>query len=141
MNSVVQCLANTEPLTKYFLYDVYQHRINTKNKYGTRGRMAVAYAKLISEMYLGSERYISPWYVKKVLAFKARQFAGFAQHDSQEMLSVLLETMHEDVNKVSEKPYVEYKDSMGRPDHEISEEYWSGFKRREKSIFVDLFYG
>jgi len=23
MNSVLQCLANTEPLTKYFLYDVY----------------------------------------------------------------------------------------------------------------------
>lgn len=26
-------------------------------------------------------------------------------------------------------------------DHEVSEEYWEGFKRREKSIFVDLFYG
>jgi len=57
------------------------------------------------------------------------------------MLSVLLETMHEDVNQVSKKPYVEYKDSDNRSDKEISDEYWSGFKRREKSIFVDLFYG
>jgi len=40
------------------------------------------------------------------------------------MLSVLLETMHEDVNEVSKKPYVEYKDGNGRSDHEISEEYW-----------------
>ena len=31
MNSVVQCLANTEPLTKYFLFDVYQYHINQKN--------------------------------------------------------------------------------------------------------------
>ena len=23
MNSVLQCLANTEPLTKYFLFDIY----------------------------------------------------------------------------------------------------------------------
>ena len=29
MNSVLQCLANTEPLTKYFLYGVYEFHINT----------------------------------------------------------------------------------------------------------------
>lgn len=72
---------------------------------------------------------------------KARQFAGFAQHDSQEMLSVLLETLHEDVNSVSKKPYVEYKDSNDRSDAEVSLEYWQGFRQREQSIFVDLFYG
>lgn len=57
------------------------------------------------------------------------------------MLSVLLETMHEDVNEISKKPYVEYKDSDDRTDEEISKEFWDGFRRREKSIFVDLFYG
>ena len=76
-----------------------------------------------------------------MVARKAIQFAGFAQHDSQEMLSVLLETLHEDVNAISKKPYVEYKDSAGRSDQEISEEFWEGFSKREKSIFVDLFYG
>mmetsp|Transcript_1310 Transcript_1310/g.1668 ORF Transcript_1310/g.1668 Transcript_1310/m.1668 type:complete len:234 (-) Transcript_1310:929-1630(-) len=72
---------------------------------------------------------------------KATQFSGFSQHDSQEMLSFLLELLHEDVNKVSRKPYVEYKDSNGRQDEEISQEFWEGFQKREKSIFVDLFYG
>jgi len=57
------------------------------------------------------------------------------------MLSVLLETMHEDVNSVMKKPYVEYNDSCNRSDEEISKEYWRGFLRREKSLFVDLFYG
>ena len=57
------------------------------------------------------------------------------------MLSVLLETLHEDVNAVSKKPYVEYKDSGNRSDYEISQEYWQGFLQREQSIFVDLFYG
>jgi len=57
------------------------------------------------------------------------------------MLSVLLETMHEDVNEITKKPYVEYKDSNDRTDEEISKEFWDGFKRREKSIFVDIFYG
>ncbi len=53
----------------------------------------------------------------------------------------MLETMHEDVNEITKKPYVEYKDSNDRTDEEISKEFWDGFKRREKSIFVDIFYG
>jgi ubiquitin C-terminal hydrolase len=57
------------------------------------------------------------------------------------MLSVLLETLHEDVNAISKKPYVEYKDSNNRSDAEISQEFWEGFQKREQSIFVDLFYG
>lgn len=42
------------------------------------------------------------------------------------MLSVLLETMHEDVNKVTRKPYVEMKDSNNRPDEEVAAEFWAG---------------
>ena len=57
------------------------------------------------------------------------------------MLSFLLETLHEDLNDVTKKPYVEHKDSDGRKDEEVSKEYWEGFLRREKSIFIDLFYG
>lgn len=57
------------------------------------------------------------------------------------MLSVLLETLHEDVNRVSKKPYVEYKDSNNRSDAEVSLEYWQGFRQREQSLFIDLFYG
>ena len=78
MNSVLQCLANTEPLTKYFLFDVYQFHLNRKNIYGTKGRLAIAFADLINEMYLGTSRYVAPWDVKRVVAYKATQFAGFA---------------------------------------------------------------
>jgi ubiquitin C-terminal hydrolase len=82
--------------------------------------LAIAFASLVQELFLGSQHYVAPWDVKQVVARKAVQFAGFAQHDSQEMLSVLLETLHEDVNMVSKKPYVEYKDSNNRSDAEIS---------------------
>ncbi len=57
------------------------------------------------------------------------------------MLSFLLETLHEDLNSITKKPYVEYKEDETRTDKEISEEYWEGFRMREKSIFIDLFYG
>jgi ubiquitin C-terminal hydrolase len=92
-------------------------------------------------MYSSESPYVDPWDVKSWVARKAVQFQGFAQHDSQEMLSVLLETMHEDCNAVSKKPYIESKDSAGRPDDVIAAEFWAGFKERDRSIFIDLFYG
>jgi len=57
------------------------------------------------------------------------------------MLSVLLETMHEDLNSVSKKPYIEMKDSDGRTDQVVAAEFWDALKQRDNSIFVKLFYG
>ncbi len=37
----------------------------------------------------------------------APQFVGYAQHDSQELLAFLLDGLHEDLNLVKEKPYVD----------------------------------
>lgn len=49
--------------------------------------------------------------------------------------------MHEDVNSVSKKPYIEHKDGAGKDDAVLAAEFWEGFKERDKSIFIDLFYG
>ena len=141
MNSVLQCLANTDPLVKFFLFEVYWQHLNRKNSLGTRGRLAEAFADLVQDLWLGKSRYVAPWDVKNCVARKAVQFQGFAQHDSQEMLSVLLETMHEDTNAVSKKPYIEMKDSDGRPDEVVAKEFWDALQMRDNSIFVKLFYG
>ena len=53
----------------------------------------------------------------------------------------MLETMHEDTNAVTKKPYVEMKDSNGRPDAIVAQEFWDALKQRDNSIFVKLFYG
>ena len=54
---------------------------------------------------------------------------------------MLLETMHEDLNSVSKKPYIEMKDSDGRTDQVVAAEFWDALKQRDNSIFVKLFYG
>jgi hypothetical protein len=33
-------------------------------------------------MFAGNSKNLAPWEIKKVVAMKANQFAGFAQHDS-----------------------------------------------------------
>lgn len=53
---------------------------------------------------------------QNLVAQKQTQFAGYAQHDAQEFMAFLLDGLHEDVNRVRRKPYVESKDSNGRPD-------------------------
>lgn len=71
MSSVIQGLANTEPLVKFFLYEIYLSKINEKNTYGTRGRLALAFGELIQDMYLGKQKYVAPWDVKQWVARKA----------------------------------------------------------------------
>lgn len=78
MNSVLQGLANTEPLVKFFLFETYQRHINPKNTYGTRGNLAKAFAELLYDMYAGESSYVDPWDVKSWVARKAVQFQGFA---------------------------------------------------------------
>ena len=39
--------------------------------YGTRGKLAVAFAELVQELFLGNNRYVAPWEVKRVVAMKA----------------------------------------------------------------------
>lgn len=74
MNSVLQCLSNTEPVAKYFLLDLYINHINRRNNLGTGGRLACAFSELINDLYLGESGYVAPWDVKNVIGRKAIQF-------------------------------------------------------------------
>ena len=51
----------------------------------------------------------------------APRFSGFQQHDSQELLSFLLDGLHEDLNRVKNKPYIEAKDDDSRNDEASTE--------------------
>lgn len=50
----------------------------------------------------------------------APRFNGYSQQDSQELLSFLLDGLHEDLNRIHNKPYIEEKEANGRPDSIVS---------------------
>lgn len=54
--------------------------------------------------------------VQAIVASKASQFTGYAQHDAQEFMAFLLDGLHEDLNRIQNKPYTETVDSDGRLD-------------------------
>lgn len=55
MNSSLQCLSNTYELTKFFLDQRFKSidNLENKNPLGTGGRLVLAYAKLMNEMWNG----------------------------------------------------------------------------------------
>ncbi|XP_016796582.1 ubiquitin carboxyl-terminal hydrolase 4 isoform X4 [Pan paniscus] len=116
MNSALQCLSNTAPLTDYFLKDEYEAEINRDNPLGMKGEIAEAYAELIKQMWSGRDAHVAPRMFKTQVGRFAPQFSGYQQQDSQELLAFLLDGLHEDLNRVKKKPYLELKDANGRPD-------------------------
>ncbi|XP_007425865.1 ubiquitin carboxyl-terminal hydrolase 4 [Python bivittatus] len=141
MNSALQCLSNTPPLTDYFLEDKYEAEINQDNPLGMRGEIAEAYAELIKQMWSGGNSHVAPRMFKTQVGRFAPQFSGYQQQDSQELLAFLLDGLHEDLNRVKKKPYLELKDANGRPDSVVAKESWENHQLRNDSIIVDIFHG
>lgn len=145
INSSLQCLSNTIPLTDYFLGYDYRKEINNDNFLGTGGKLATAYADLMKDMWLKQastgNRIVQPASFKRSLSKFAPQFGGNRQHDAQELLSYLLDGIHEDLNRVKKRPYVEDKDCDGHNDEVDAQEAWANYLRRNKSLVVDLFQG
>ncbi|XP_064374650.1 ubiquitin carboxyl-terminal hydrolase 4 isoform X2 [Dromaius novaehollandiae] len=141
MNSALQCLSNTPPLTDYFLEDRYEAEINQDNPLGMRGEIAEAYAELIKQIWSGRQSHVAPRIFKTQVGRFAPQFSGYQQQDSQELLAFLLDGLHEDLNRVKKKPYLELKDANGRPDLVVAKEAWENHRLRNDSIIVDIFHG
>lgn len=140
MNSAIQCLVHTPPLVEYFLKD-YTEEINTENPLGMHGELAIAFGELLRKLWSSGRTSIAPRLFKGKLARFAPQFSGYNQHDSQELLAFLLDGLHEDLNRVKQKPYIETKDSDGRPDEEVAEECWKNHMARNDSLIVDVCQG
>lgn len=140
MNSALQCLVHTPKLVEYFLED-YSREINRQNPLGMDGELALAFGELLRKLWAPGKTPVAPRAFKAKLARFAPQFSGYNQHDSQELLAFLLDGLHEDLNRVKHKPYIESKDADGRPDEEVAEEYWENHLARNDSIIVDLCQG
>ena len=142
MNSALQCLSNCYELTKYFLLDYYINDINPDNKLGSGGQVTTIYRKLLEDLWNSEEDYINPSYFKRIFVHFVHKFSGYAQQDSNEFLIYLLDKIHEDLNTITVKPYIEMEEKkQDQTDEEVSKIWWEKHLKRENSIIVDLFHG
>ena len=80
---------------------------------------------------------ISPIAFRAKLTKFAPQFQGYAQQDGQELLAFLLDGLHEDLNRILDKPYLEDKETPGRSDAQMATEAWASYRKRNDSVIVD----
>ncbi|KAH7819864.1 putative ubiquitin specific peptidase 11 [Monocercomonoides exilis] len=140
MNSALQCLSHALPLTNFFLSFRFVKDININNKLGCDGKMAAVYAAWLRAMWSGDYAVVNPGRVKSVVSHFSHQFSGYSQQDSQEFLTFLLDGLHEDLNRIKDKPYVENVEAT-EDDVASSLEAERRFKLRNDSAIVDLLYG
>ncbi|KAF9901611.1 ubiquitin-specific protease doa4 [Linnemannia zychae] len=150
MNSVIQCLIATPPLTRFFMDGSFKRFINVRNPLGSQGRLADAFSTLIRSMWSGQSLVVSPTGFRNEIAGFAPQFKGSEQHDSQEFLSFLLDGLHEDL-KLTPRLLPPGTDDEGSeadearmealPEIEASEIAWQRYLRRDNSIIVNIFQG
>jgi len=58
-----------------------------------------------------------------------------------QLLAFLLDGIHEDLNRIKKKPYIEDPDFDGSHDERDAIEAWKNYLRRDKSLIVDIFQG
>ena len=137
MNGIVQCLNHIELLTQYFLQDKYSKELNRSNPLGSGGNVTLAYASLLKKMWSGEYCILAPRSLKQTVAGFAPQFDNSYQHDSQEFCQFLMDGLHEDLNRVKTKPYVEELEGFGMEDEVAAIESWRKHLLRHDSIVVD----
>ncbi|KCV71712.1 hypothetical protein H696_01135 [Fonticula alba] len=92
-------------------------------------------------MWLKDGGSVSPRDFKSFVGRCWFQFAGYDQHDSQEFLQYLLDGLHEDLNRIENKPFVENPSYTGQPDEELAAAFLEAYEKRNKSAIMDLFQG
>eukprot|EP00698_Gefionella_okellyi_P005035 TRINITY_DN1462_c0_g1_i1.p1 TRINITY_DN1462_c0_g1~~TRINITY_DN1462_c0_g1_i1.p1 ORF type:complete len:1032 (-),score=235.43 TRINITY_DN1462_c0_g1_i1:78-2807(-) len=141
MAAALQCVGNTPGLLDQFLSDAYISDINTTNTFGHKGEIATQFASLMKALWAGNAKYLIPRDFRRAFTMACKAFAGYQQHDSHDFLYNLLDALHEDLNRVPKKPYVENVDATPNTLIESGQEQWKRCLLRDNSIVRDAFAG
>lgn len=151
MNSALQCLVHVPEINYYFFYSLFMRELNKSNPLGYNGNMAEAFGSLLHKLFndpLGAHQSsISPREFKYTIGHFSSMFQGYQQQDSQEFLSWLLDSLHEDLNRIYDKPYLEKPELKDEEVDDmnaikrLADISWDQFKKRNDSTIIDLFSG
>ena len=124
---------------------VWRSEINADNPLGMSGKVAEQFGALMGELWSNrSGSSVSPTDFKRMIGKFRPMFLGWSQQDSQELLAFLLDGLHEDLNRIKQKPSYETPDFHTGTDAEMvahANKSWAQYKTRNDSVIVDLFQG
>ena len=116
---------------------------SSSRKYSYGNGDSMHYSNNTTSSYGGGGSDVTyPRSFKTTLGKHASRFVGYDQHDSQELAIYLLDALHEDMNRIRKKPYVE-KPEQGEDESDVdaAAKAWSAHKQREDSAIQENFMG
>lgn len=137
LNAAIQCLSNTQPLTELFVSKRYLEEINIIKK---EAMVCREYARLTEALW-EDQCIVKPESFKKTIGLFEPKFNNYLQHDSQEILSILINLLHTGLSyKVKINP-------TGIPRNKLDEmqmesiKIWMNYFKNEYSRILDIFFG
>ena len=137
MNAALQCLSSIQPLTEYFLSNVHEDEQNPK----FNGEVSTAYSELMRAQWQNDYESIQPVYLCTLMWEIAPQFDAGHQHDSQEFLAYVLDSLHEELNRCTEDGCMKITENPGEQDEKQAADAWNESLFYNSSVIVDLFQG
>mmetsp|Transcript_21094 Transcript_21094/g.49508 ORF Transcript_21094/g.49508 Transcript_21094/m.49508 type:complete len:1049 (+) Transcript_21094:170-3316(+) len=135
MNSILQCLAHSVPLSEFYLDEEFP----SSNPGGRWSEISTKFAGLIRRMWYGTEGVADTAPFKNALDGVTDNFHSNDQHDAHECFVCIFSALHEDSNRVQTKPFVErciQRD--GETDVAASLRAWFTHFQREDSTIGNL---
>ena len=148
MNSMIQALSATTPLSILFLDDSFRGLVQQDNWKGSKSRLLPEfYSNLVRSLWKGDVNYIKPSTFRKYCGTLSDQFAGNEQQDAKEFFDVIIDALHEDLNLNWRKPPLKdlttaeeaHRERM--PKHVVAKLEWNRYTHREHSFITNLFAG
>ncbi len=100
MNSILQSLSFTSLLTNYLFSNEYTKDMMMKNESMSKGIIGNEYLNLLYLLCSGQYVAITPAPFKQVIGHIQRVYLQNQQQDAHEFLIVLLDYLHQDLNRV-----------------------------------------
>lgn len=146
LNSSIQALSNTLPLTHYILSDKWKEDVSDTNKKRHEYYILSNYIRLLVEVWKEKpnndlsikQGMLVPRTFKSNLEVFVKKYVGYDQHDAHECITYILEYIHKAMSR-------EIK--MNLIDGDYPEELidgvsrWKGLFEKDYSFIIELFYG
>ena len=136
MNPTLQCLSNTDKLTKYFLNEFkYDKDDDTK-------KISYQYYDLLQHLWdiFSDKKEYAPNNFQKLLSEINPLFSGKNDVNSKDLLNYLLEMLHKELNKAPKEEEKNNIDNINQNEEEIKQYFFKDFAKKNNSIISDLFY-
>jgi len=139
MNATLQCLSNTDELTKFFLNE-FNYEPNNSKKI-----MSNEYYNLIKKLWNkeNNNKSFSPNEFKETLSKENPLFKGIAANDSKDLINFLIQRFHTELNEANDQNNFnnEFNQNDQLNEQKMLELYSNEFKEGFNSIISKLFYG